>query len=252
MDAAPSLHMTGKAWRLWDRLARGRKDFGNPHVFFGKPEDSLWGIFTVTTGDPTFFDRFADFTGSPTGRQGLVTLVDSNWLLTIVTFHQPHFREQPEGIQVWWGYGVYPDRPGNFAGKPMRECSGAEILREVLGHLAFDSDADRIVATSNCIPCLVPEANALWAVRRREDRPLVVPHGSTNFGFIGQFCEVADDVVFTMEYSVRSAREAVTKLLKLDRKPPAPYQGLHDPAAIHAALSIMVDFPGKPHQPAGR
>jgi oleate hydratase len=250
MDLAPSLHMTGNAWRLWQRLSRGRKDFGNPNVFFGKPEDSLWGIFTVTTGDPTFMDRFAAFTGRPTGRQGLVTLVDSNWLLTIVTFHQPHFREQPEGIQIWWGYGVYPDRPGNFVAKPMRECSGAEILREVLGHLAFDSDAERIVATSNCIPCLVPEANALWAVRRRADRPLAVPTGSTNFGFIGQFCEVADDVVFTMEYSVRSAREAVTKLLRLDRKPPAPYQGLHDPAAIQAALGIMMDFPKLPRRAA--
>jgi oleate hydratase len=66
-----------------------------------------------------------------------------------------------------------------------------------------------------------------------------VPKGSTNFGFVGQFTEVANDAVFTMEYSVRSAREAVVNLLKLDRKPPPPYQGLHDPEAALNALKFM-------------
>jgi len=32
-----------------------------------------------------------------------------------------------------------------------------------------------------------------------------VPEGSTNLAFIGQFAEVSDDVVFTLQYSVRTA-----------------------------------------------
>ncbi|MGH4139929.1 oleate hydratase [Clostridium sp.] len=30
------------------------------------------------------------------------------------------------------------------------------------------------------------------------DRPEVIPEGSTNLALLGQFCEIADDVVFTM------------------------------------------------------
>lgn len=239
MQEAPKLNITNRSWQLWDRIAKGRPALGNPRTFFGKAEDSLWAIFTVTATDSTFFDRFAALTGNPTGRQGLVTLTASNWLLTLVTFHQPHFINQPAGVQIWWGFGVTPHAPGNFVKKPMTECSGAEIMDEVLQHLNFSDAAEQIKQGSICIPSLAPEVNAIWAVRSRQDRPQTVPEGSTNLGFIGQFCEVADDVVFTMEYSVRSAREAVCKLLKLDRKPPPPYQGLHDPNALYNALKVM-------------
>ncbi|WP_375790008.1 oleate hydratase [Bradyrhizobium sp. Pha-3] len=45
--------------------------------------------------------------------------------------------------------------------------------------------------------------------RMMTDRPKVVPTGSGNLAFIGQFfCEIPDDVVFTVEYSVRSAQTA--------------------------------------------
>jgi oleate hydratase len=239
MDEPATPRQTGEGWKLWDTLARGRPGFGNPRVFFGRPRDSSWVMFTVTARDTAFFERFAAFTGSPTGRQGLVTLTASNWLLTVVTFHQPHFIGQPPGVQLWWGYGIRPGRPGNFVKKPMADCSGREILDEVLRHLEFADVAERIAGNSICIPVLLPEANALWAVRQRSDRPRPVPEGSTNFGFIGQFTEVAADAVFTMEYSIRSAREAVSGLLKLDRQPPPPYQGLHDPDAMYKALKAL-------------
>jgi hypothetical protein len=41
-------------------------------------------------------------------------------------------------------------------------------------------------------------------VRAHRDRPQVVPEGSTDLVFIGQYAEVPDDVVFTVEYSVRT------------------------------------------------
>jgi len=47
-----------------------------------------------------------------------------------------------------------------------------------------------------------------------------VPRGSKNFAFISQFVEIADDVVFTVEYSVRAAQMAVYELLGIDRKIP--------------------------------
>ncbi len=85
----------------------------------------------------------------------------------------------------------------------------------------------------------VPYAGSVWLLRKRKGRPKVVPKGSTNFGFIGQFCELPLDAVYTMEYSVRSAREAVSTLLKLDAKPPPVYQGQYDVDALHGALKAL-------------
>ena len=45
-----------------------------------------------------------------------------------------------------------------------------------------------------------------------------VPVGSKNFAFISQFVEIPDDVVFTVEYSVRAAQMAVYELLGIDRE----------------------------------
>src|ERR1022692_1182438 len=52
------------------------------------------------------------------------------------------------------------------------------------------------------------------------DRPLPVPRGSWNLAFVSQFVEIPDDVVFTVEYSVRAAQMAVYELLDIDRKVP--------------------------------
>jgi oleate hydratase len=44
-----------------------------------------------------------------------------------------------------------------------------------------------------------------------------VPPASKNFAFVSQFVEIPQDVVFTVEYSVRAAQTAVHQLLKLAR-----------------------------------
>jgi oleate hydratase len=76
-------------------------------------------------------------------------------------------------------------------------------------------------------------------VRKAGDRPDVVPAGSTNLAFIGQFSELPDDVVFTAEYSIRSAQIAVYSLLKLDRKPTPLYHGAHDPRILFQAFQAL-------------
>jgi len=55
--------------------------------------------------------------------------------------------------------------------------------------------------------------------RKAGDRPLGVPAGCTNLGLLGQFVEIDDDVVFTVETSVRTGLEAVYQLLNFDKKP---------------------------------
>ncbi|HWG28579.1 oleate hydratase [Actinospica sp.] len=238
-DRAPVLDASGSsgAWQLWETLAAKRPGLGRPSVFTSTIPDSTWASFTVTTKDPTFFQLMEKFSGSEAGKGGLITFKDSGWLLTIVLNHQPHFREQPEDTFVWWGYGLFPERDGDFVGKPMGECTGREILDEVLHHLRFEQ-SPQILDHSTVIPALMPYITSQFLVRSAGDRPQVVPEGSTNLAFIGQYAEVPDDVVFTVEYSVRTARTAVAGLLGLPQ-PPAVYQGAHDPKVLVEALGTM-------------
>lgn len=99
----------------------------------------------------------------------------------------------------------------------MADCSGAEILEELCGHLRFDL---RTFDTANCIPCRMPYITSMFMPRLRSDRPLPVPENSRNFAFISQFVEIAEDVVFTVEYSVRAAQIAVYQLLDIEREIP--------------------------------
>ena len=205
-------------WALWEELAEGRPQFGNPSAFNRCIAQSSWESFTVTLKNPGFFDAMSQFSGNEAGIGGLVTFKDSNWLMSIVLAHQPHFPNQPAGVQVFWGYALFPDRVGNFVPKPMAECNGSEILRELCGHLRFDEE---IFESANCIPCRMPYITSMFMPRARGDRPPPVPRGTRNLGFISQFVEIPDDVVFTVEYSVRAAQMAVYELLGIDRKIPA-------------------------------
>lgn len=204
-------------WSLWEKLAVGRPDFGNPAAFNNCIAQSWWASFTVTLDDPAFFDAMQRFTGNEAGIGGLVTFKDSNWLMSIVLAHQPHFANQPADVQVFWGYGLSPDRIGNFVAKPMADCNGAEILQELCGHLRFDLDK---VAGANCIPCRMPYITSMFMPRLPGDRPLPVPESARNLAFVSQFVELPEDVVFTVEYSVRAAQTAVYRLLGVDREIP--------------------------------
>ena len=226
------------SWQLWETLAAKRPGLGNPKVFDSTTEDSTWESFTVTTKDPTFFTLMEAFSGSEAGKGGLITFKDSSWLLTIVLNHQPHFRDQPEDTFVWWGYALFPDKQGDFVGKPMAECTGREILDEVLRHLRF-AEREQILDSSLVLPAMMPYITSQFLVRAAGDRPQVVPEGSTNLAFIGQYAEVPDDVVFTVEYSVRTAWTAVAALLKLDRQPPPVHKGQHDPKVLVEALQTL-------------
>jgi oleate hydratase len=242
MNQAPRATGGGRSWALWKRLAQGRSDFGNPDVFFdaAKAPDRRWVTFTVTTTGSEFIDRMTKLTSNPPGTGGLVTLKDSGWLISLSIFLQPEMRDQPKGTYVWWGYGLHPEQSGNFVSKRMADCTGVEILEEVVRQLRFDDQLDAILASSICIPCDMPYVNNIWMPRTRSDRPSVVPEGSTNLAFIGQYVEVERDVTFTIEYSARTAWEAVRLLLKRGPAPPPVYQGQYDLMALLGALKVIL------------
>jgi oleate hydratase len=241
MTEAPRPRESGRSSALWKRLAQERTGFGNPFLFFSAVQvpSSRWVTFTVSTTGTEFLDQLSALTRSKPGFGGLVTLKDSGWLLSLTIFYQPEVIGQPSGTSVWWGYGLYPERNGDYVPKRMDACTGAEILEEVVQQLRFDQ-LDRIKASSICIPCDMPYVNNIWMPRSRTDRPPVVPEGVTNLGLIGQYVEVPRDIAFTIEYSARTAWEAVHLLLKRGPAPPPVYQGQYDPKALLTALKVFI------------
>ena len=243
MEQAPpqGAKRDGGAWSLWETIAAGRPEFGHPAVFAGHIEQSKWVSFTVTLHDPALLRLVRDLTGNVPGEGGLVTFRDSAWLASIVIPHQPPFIGQPDTVSVIWGYGLAVDRPGDFVKKTLADCSGREILTEVLGQLGIVAEAAAILASSICIPCMMPFITSQFLPRQKGDRPAVIPEGTHNLAFIGQFCEVPDDVVFTVEYSIRSAQLAAYGLLGLNLKPPAVYKGTSNPRVLLRAFRALHD-----------
>jgi oleate hydratase len=184
MIQAPQPLDTGRSWVLWKRLSKEHKGFGNPDAFFGADRigDSRWVTFTVTTTGTEFIDQVAELTSSASGNGAFLILKDSSWVLSLSIFREPEILDQPPGTSVWWGNALYPQRNGDFVKKRMDQCTGAEILEEVLGHLRFEKTAAAIMRNSICNPCNLPYVHNIWLPRKRGDRPPVVPEGATNLG----------------------------------------------------------------------
>jgi len=231
----------GGSWALWETLAKKDAAFGCPSVFKDHVAESNWLSFTATLHDPAFFNLMEQFSGNNAGTGGLVTFPYSNWLISIVLAHQPHFLGQPKDVNVFWGYGLFPDQIGNHVWKKMSDCTGQEILTELCHHLRFGEYLPLILGTSACIPCRMPYITSQFMPRVEGDRPLVRPAGTTNLAFIGQYCEIPDDVVFTVEYSIRSAQTAVFSLLKLDKQVSPLYKGQQDvDVLVNSARALLL------------
>ena len=58
MTTPPDRHtkVDSQGWTLWEKLADGRPDLGNPAAFNSNIAQSSWESFTVTLQDTTFFD----------------------------------------------------------------------------------------------------------------------------------------------------------------------------------------------------
>ena len=241
MDSAAALlgEPDGGSWALWEKIAAGQTQFGHPSNFADHVEQSKWMSFTTTLHGPMFFDLIRDLTGNVPGEGGLITFPESSWLASIVLPHQPHFIGQPEGVQVFWGYGLFVDIPGNFVKKPMSACTGREIMTEILGHLRLQAHTAAILDACTCIPCMMPFITSQFLPRSKGDRAMIRPDGSKNLAFVGQYCEIPEDVVFTVEYSIRSAQVAVYSLLGLEREPPPVYKGQFNPRVLLEAFVAL-------------
>lgn len=235
-------------WELWMNLASQSRDFGHPEKFRGAPEKTGQVSATVTTLDeriPEYIEKICrryPFSGKVvTG--GFVAVRDSAWFLNWNVNRQPYYKEQPRGQLIVLLQGMVTDRPGDFIRKPMSECTGYEITQEWLYHLGVpEAEIPELARTgAHCVPCMLPYGTACFMPRTAGDRPGVVPEGSVNFAFIGQFADTERDTASTAEYSVRTAMEAVYTLLDIDRGVPEVFHSAYDMRYLLDASSKLLD-----------
>ncbi len=238
----------GGSWSLWKNIASQDKTFGKPDKFCGNIAETNFVSATATTLDnrvPPYIEKICQrdpFAGKVvTG--GIVSVKDSNWLLSWTLNRQPHFKKQPKDQLVVWIYGLFADKPGNYIKKPMKECTGIEIAEEWLYHMGIPEQEihDMAVNSVNTIPCMMPYVMSYFMPRSLGDRPLVVPKGSINLAFIGNFAETERDTVFTTEYSVRTAMEAVYTLLNVDRGVPEVFASCFDIRVLLNSSARLMD-----------
>lgn len=241
----------GGTFDLWRKIAAQDPSFGRPDKFCTDVEDSNWVSATVNTLDEKIIPYIKEICkrdplSGKVVTGGIVTAMDSGWLLSWTINRQPQFRSQPKGQVLVWLYGMYSDRPGDYTKKPMRDCTGIEICEEWLYHIGVPVEEITELAhnSANTVPVMMPFASAYFQPRGKGDRPDVVPEGCVNFSFLGNFAETPRDTVFTTEYSIRTAMEAVYTLLDIDRGVPEVWGSVYDIRELLNAAVEMRD--GKP------
>lgn len=173
MDKAPDKVAEKKdnSWLLWEKLSKISPEFGTPSVFNKEIDKSKWVSFTVTQKAPLFLQLLENITKRKAGSEGPITITDSNWFISFALPPHPHFKGQSENTHVFWGYGLRPDSIGNFVKKKMTDCSGKEILTELVSHLKFDEHIENIMNSSVCVPCLMPYITSQFMPRKKEIDP---------------------------------------------------------------------------------
>ena len=112
---------------------------------------------------------------------------------------------------------------------------------EWLYHMGIPETEIEEIAENSCntVPCMMPYITAFFMPRSLGDRPYVVPDGAVNFAFIGQFAETERDTIFTTEYSIRTAMEAVYTLMNVERGVPEVWGSAFDVRdLVRASVSL--------------
>ena len=248
---APITHAKGSSWKLWENLAKQDPDFGHPDVFCENLPERSWFVSATTTLKnkklAPYFERLTkrSLYDGKVNTGGIITIVDSNWELSFTIHRQPHFKSQNPDEIVVWIYALYSDTEGNYIKKRVVDCSGKEIAEELLYHLGVPESQISEMASEenmNTVPVYMPYITSYFMPRHSGDRPAVVPDGSVNIAFIGNFAESPTrDTVFTTEYSVRTAMEAVYTLLNVDRGVPEVFDSIYDIRQLLRAMYYMSD-----------
>lgn len=215
---------------VWEKLAARDAKFGHPEKFVENIDKTQWMSALVTVkGMKQFVATIREKYGYPKdSTTGCVSVMDSSWDISVV-FYDKYFAQQEDDEDVFFLYGLWGEREGDYIKKPMRECSGEEVLQEFLYHFSMLDWYPKLIRHTYVSLSMMPYITSQFMPRdSKGDRPLVRPLGSKNYAFIGQYVELEGDVVFTVETSVRTAMMAAYSLTGIDRKVLPLYQGQYD------------------------
>lgn len=246
---APITHELGGSWNLWKNLAQQSPEFGHPEVFCKNLPDESWFVSATITWENFDIEPYISRLTQRKLRSGkvvtggIVTIKDSNWMMSFAIHRQPHFKEQNDQQTIMWVYGLLSNTPGNYIKKPIEQCSGQEIAQELMYHLGVIEEDIQTFSETSCVvtPVYMPFITSYFMLREPGDRPAVIPEGSKNLAFIGNFADTERDTVFTTEYSVRTAMEAVYQLLDVERGVPEVFDSAYDIRTLASAIYYLTD-----------
>ena len=235
-------------WQLWKNIAKQDPSFGHPEKFCSDISKTNWESATITLKDDRIIPYITNICKRDprTGKVvtgGIVSCKDSSWLLSWTINRQGQFKDQPKDEVCVWVYSLFTDVKGDYIQKPMKECTGKEITEEWLYHLGVPIEMINELATNHavCVPTMMPYITAFFMPRAKGDRPDVIPDGCVNFAFLGQFAQTPRDTIFTTEYSVRTAMEAVYGLFAIERGVPEVWGSVYDVRALLNSSVCLMD-----------
>ncbi len=219
---------------LWKNIAGKKQGLGNPEPFFHNREQTHKISFHISCKGEHFQKLLEKKCGNGPGKGAYIILKDSNWLMSIFATPYSH-KEQDREERIFWGYGQYIDRLGDYVQKPMKECTGEEIMAELIHQLHFEKEEAVIMGSIiEVTPYYIPYAYSSLLPGHPFDRPNIIPEQSQRLAFIGPFTNIPEDVPCLEEYSVRSGRMAIYHLLNID-------MGICPVTSHHKDPKIVID-----------
>lgn len=201
---------------LWERLASHRSELNVAGALL-HPQDGMQGTVVWKFRKGILLEKLQEKSGNIAGSGGLMCFADSNWGLAINVPAQPYGSDRD--TMTIWGSVLYPQELGDHVRKPFFQCSGREILREVLLHLGLEAHLAAIEA--DCVqawPVLLPYAQA---AKLAENDPVLhsAKLAHTNFAVLSPYARKT--ACGWLEWEVLAARDAVRMLMEEEADTPA-------------------------------
>lgn len=202
---------------LWKKLSEKHPAFKDPSVFFDEFDGNMSVEFTITLSNTLLPELIDKVTCGALGTDGIIVLDNSNWKITVCAVPQTHFKNQSDDTFILWGTATAFDREGEYCTKAMTDCSGSEILYELVSCFnledAWDDIRDTVI---NVIPCHRKyDKSYLSPVSSKLE---IIPTGIDNLAISGDFVDSNNGTVFAEEYAVATARTATYKLMNNRKK----------------------------------
>lgn len=228
---------------VWEKLSKRDKKFGHPEKFTTTVDKTKWmSAFIIIKGYKEFCADFRKKYGYPKdSTTGAISIMDSSWDISFVLYDK-YYPNQADDEDMIWLDGLYGERIGDYIKKPMAECTGEEVLQEFLYHIGqldrYEEIKDKCYISLTMMPYITSQ---FMPRNSKGDRPRVIPEGSKNYAFVGQYVELDGDVVFTVETSVRTGMMAAYGLTGIDRKVLPLYQGQYDIRWLVMCMKKMLE-----------